>query len=262
MELTVRSMNDVTIAVTRSRRGGAARLSLLLGVALSLSISTAIITTPVHAETRRTVEQAPQAESEEAPVPASVATPIRLANQALAQAKLRVANRQLGQAITSLQTVRVNTRRAHIAAMNLIGKPPTDPESDDPPGPPAVMAVLGLEHRVGIVVVPFFDGRKGTTFVHALRYTLYVTHTTRVTMLNRVIGLDPEGAGGDYADGMADTLGAYSTEVNQIKKALDQYQLSSYGREGLRNALTRVRATQVKVNAAFGGGEYARPKSR
>ena len=74
-------------------------------------------------------------------------------------------------------------------------------------------------------------------------------------MLSRVIGLNREGAGADFEDGMADTLGGYTSEVNQIAIGLDQYQLSSSGRAGLGNALARARATQAKVNAAYGGGE-------
>ena len=252
----MRPVNDDAFGVKRSRRRDAARLSTLVAVAVSLSIGTGILTTPAHAETRAlTVDQVAQAEREQASVPGPVARSVRLATAALAKARLQVANGQLAEATTSLQTVRVKIRKAHSAAMNLIGKPPTDPESDDPPGPPAVMKVLGLEHRVGIGLVPLFQGRTEATFVQALRYTLYVTHTTRDKMLYRVIGLNPEGAGDDYADGMADTLGGYTTEVNQIATALDQYQLSSSGRAGLNNALTRARATLARMNAAYGGGE-------
>ncbi len=189
------------------------------------------------------------------PSRSEVANPIRLADAALAQVKVQVAKGQFDKAITSLESVRVNVGKAHTAGMAEIGKPPSDPESDDPPGPPAVMAVLGLEHRVGTGIVPLFDGRKEAAFVNALQETLGVTYNARDKMLDRVIGLDPEGAGDDYADDMSDTLGFYSVEVNQVTKALKQDQLSQSGRAALSNDLTRVRATQAKVNKAYGGGE-------
>jgi hypothetical protein len=74
-------------------------------------------------------------------------------------------------------------------------------------------------------------------------------------MLDVVIALPPEGAGSDYADGMADTVPSYVTEVNRVKTTLAQYQLTDSARLGLHRALDRIRATQAKVNEAFGGGE-------
>ncbi len=190
-------------------------------VALTLGVTSAIFTAPAHAETR-TVDHVV---AYQGAVPSSVAKPVALAYAALAKAKMQAANRWVNRASDSLETVRVNTRRAHTEAMNLIGKPPIDPESDDPPGPPAVMAVLRLERTIGLGIVPLFNARKSTTFVQALGYTLYVTQTTRDKMLDRVIGLNPEGAGADFADDMADTVGGYTTEVNQIANALATYEL-------------------------------------
>ena len=74
-------------------------------------------------------------------------------------------------------------------------------------------------------------------------------------MLDAVIALDPEGAGADYADGMADTLDGYIDEIENLSEALRVDRLSRAGRAGLSNALVRSQATQAKVNAAFGGGE-------
>jgi hypothetical protein len=75
-----------------------------------------------------------------------------------------------------------------------------------PPGPPSVIAVLALEHRGTMGIVPLFNGRKHSDIVQELRDTLYVTHTLRQQMLTRVTGLAPEGAGADYSDGMSDLL--------------------------------------------------------
>jgi hypothetical protein len=231
--------------VKRPLGGRARRLSFVLSVALSLGVISTTVTTPARGEATE--------EEENAAIPGSVANPIRLAEEALAEAKAQVAKRQLDEAITSLGAVRDNVEKAHTAGMAQMGKPPSDPESDDPPGPPSVIAVLGLEHRVATGVVPLFNGSKEEkAFVDALLNTLSVTYTTRDEMLNRVIGLDPEGAGADYADDVGDTGEVYTAEVKQITTALNQYQLSPSGQQALSDALTRVRATQAKVDKAFG----------
>jgi hypothetical protein len=221
--------------VKRPPSSSARRLSLALGVALSLGVISATVTTPARAQ-----------------VPASVSNQIGRADAALAQANQQVGNQQFGQATTSLGLVRAHVGKAHAAAIAQIGAPPTDPESDDPPGPPAVIAVLGLDHRVGMDVVPLFNGRTEPAVVNALQETLTVTYAARGQMLNRVIGLNPEGAGADYADDISDTLDTYKAEVQQLNSALAEYQLSESGRAALSNALTRVSATQAKVKRAFG----------
>jgi hypothetical protein len=239
------------VGVRPPLRTGARKLGLVLSAALGLSVISVSAVTPASAGA--TVQPGAYREpfARVAPAP----NPVRLAGTALQQAIQQESQGQLSEAMTSLRTVRVNLRLAHTAAMAQIGKPPSDPESDDPPGPPAVLSVLGLEHRVGMGVVPLFNGNQAATFVHALRYTLRVTHTTRDTMLKRVTGLPPEGAGSDYTDDMSDTLGTYTGEVNLITTALSKYQLTPSGRTGLVNALAQVRATRVVVNKAYGGGE-------
>ena len=154
-----------------------------------------------------------------------------------------------------MRTVRRQGTQAQLVATALIGAPPTDPESDDLPGPPAVLAVLGLEHRIGMQVVDRFNGMKRFWVVRALRRTLGTTHYRRDIMLDKVIRLPAEGGLDDYADGMADTLGIYTQEVQKVTTALRTYRLSPSGRVGLRRALVRVQATNAKVNRAFGGGE-------
>lgn len=190
-----------------------------------------------------------------APVARAVATPITRANAALAAATTEIHAGHPRRAITALGTLRYQLGLAHKAAMNQIGKPPADPESDEPPGPPAVLAVLALEHRIDLGVVPLFDGRTRTDVIDALRSTLYADHQRRNAILDRVIALPAEGARGDYEDGMADTLAQYPKEEKQLTTALATYRLTATSNTGLRNALTRVRATTAKVNAAFGGGE-------
>ena len=190
-----------------------------------------------------------------AAVPGTVSAPIRDARAALARAERRLAEHRYRRALTALSTLRWKAGKAHQAAVNQIGKPPADPESDDPPGPPSVLAVLSLEHRIGVRVPVLFNGMQRTKVVQALRYTLWITHTRRDQMLDKVIALDPEGAGGDYADGMADILPAFDNEVNRLQKGLDTYTLTDSGRVGLTAALERATATRDVVQEAFGGGE-------
>jgi hypothetical protein len=185
----------------------------------------------------------------------SVSVPIQRASAALQRAVTQLRAHRYGEARASLETVRIKGRRAQEIATGLIGAPPTDPESDDVPGPPAVLAVLGLEHRIGIQVVDLFNGQKGQRMVRALRTTLWATHGRRDIMLDKVIQLPAEGARADYADGMADILGTFKQEVTSVTTALKTYRLSPSGRIGLRRALVRVKATNLKVNRAFGGGE-------
>jgi hypothetical protein len=184
-----------------------------------------------------------------------VATPITRANGALARATTELRAGHPRRAVTALGTLRYQLGLAHTSAMKQIGKPPADPESDEPPGPPAVLAVLALEHRIDLGVVPLFDKCTRTDVVEALRSTLAADHQRRNAILDRVIALPAEGARGDYEDGMADTLGQYPKEETQLTTALATYRVTAAARTGLTNGLTRVRATTAKVNAAFGGGE-------
>jgi hypothetical protein len=138
--------------------------------------------------------------------------------------------------------------------MAQIGKPPRDPESDEPPGPAAVIAVLNLEHRI-MMEVPFFNGLRTNPVIESLRFTLLTTHRLRNAMLSRVIALPVEGAGADYDDDMSDTLDLYTGEVALITRALGLYKLTPAGRVGLTKALARARATQAKVNMRWGDGD-------
>ena len=188
-------------------------------------------------------------------VPTSVATPIARARLALTTAQGRVQKHQYTKAVASLRTVRLKVASAHTAGMAQIGKPPADPESDDPPGPPSVIAVLNMEHAVGNGVVAMFNGTTSRKAIRALRYTLRRTHLTRDTMLTKLVALPAEGARADYSDDMSDTAGLYRNEVKLVTAALKTYRLTGTGRVGLNNALARVKATRVLFNKGFGGDE-------
>jgi len=225
------------------RSGGAKRLSFVLAVILSLSFVAATITTPAQAAERTTTASA------------AAVDPVPLANAAIARTQVQIRRLQIASAIKTLGTLRTYVRRSHTAAMAQIGKPPTDPESDDLPGPPAVIVDLALENRVTRALVPLVNRRLRADIVQALNYTLYVAHTLRQQMLTRVTGLDPEGDGGDYADGLSDRLPMYAAEVALITNGLRTYKLTAAGRLALQRALTRSRLANATMIAAYGGGE-------
>jgi hypothetical protein len=213
-----------------------------------------VLPSRVAAATRHVLAHIAQ-EEDATPIPSSVARPILRASAALNATARRIANRRFARALESLSSLQANLGRAHSAGMAQIGAPPTDPEEDTPPGPVSVLAVLDLEHRVTMRGVALSDGLRRDALVSSLRDTLWYDHHYRDAMLDAVIELPPEGAGSDYADGMADTVPSYVTEVNRVKTARAQYQLTDSARLGLNRALDRIQATQAKVNEAFGGGE-------
>ena len=195
---------------------------------------------------------APHVEEDGTPLPTSVATPIKKARAALANAISYRLHGKFTYAAIALANVRLYVGRAHTAGMAQIGAPPADPESDDLPGPPSVIAVLALERTVVVRGAPLYEGL--TTGIGLAR-TLATAQTLRTTMLNAVSSLNPEGAGADYADGMADTVPAYTTEVNAVIAVLNTNSLTSIGRTALTQVLARSRQARTIVTAAFGGGE-------
>ena len=195
------------------------------------------------------------AEQASAAIPKTVSEPIERADRALARASAQLALDHHARTVTNLLAVKRQVTRANVAAKAQIGKPPVDPESDDLPGPPAVFAVLSLEHRVGTTLVKLFDGQVDPSVVDALRRSLAATHRQRDALLDKVIALPAEGDIDDYADQIADRLRVYKQEVTQVSSALSTYSLTPAAHQALETALARVTATNAKVKAAFGGGE-------
>jgi hypothetical protein len=190
-----------------------------------------------------------------AAIPDSVRTPIHRADIWLERAERRIANQRYARALEALTALRRNVRRAHRAANAQIGAPPIDPESDDLPGPPSVLAVLKLDRRVTVRVAALFNGMTREDVVSSLDTTLQVTHTKRDGTLDQVIALDPEGDGADYADGMADFVPAFTKEVDRLQEDLNTFDLIASADNALTSALARSQATRDKAEAAFGGGE-------
>jgi hypothetical protein len=222
-------------------------LGLVLG-ALALSAA------PAHAAAPAAKAKAAQvAIDPEVILPGRVAGAIRRTQKSLDNAETHIDENEFPQAVTSLRAVRKNMYRADRAArrqMNAV----VDPEAETTPGPDSVIAVLTLDTIVVEQVSALFDtNSKGV--VDALSPALYRTMGARDRLLDAVIALDPEGAGADYSDGMADTVDGYTDEAASISEALADDTLSAGGTRVLRPALAKSQATAAKVTLAFGGGE-------
>jgi hypothetical protein len=179
------------------------------------------------------------------------------ARAALNTAVQNLDNAHYAKAVENLRIMKRETRIAHKAATALVGRPPA-PESDTPPGVPAVTRIAGLEHRISVTLVPFFRGPRARYVKRPLNYGLTTADVCRKRMLAKVIAL-AAGRRDDYSDNLADTLPGYRTELTAIKAQLAGDRLSAYARTALRSAHTVVAATQAAMQNAFGGGE--RPAS-
>jgi hypothetical protein len=186
------------------------------------------------------------------PPPKSVQVPIRRAGVVLARAEANLKTHRPAAAAGALGLVRRYVARAHRAGLKQISAPPSDPESDVTPGPVSVVAVLDMEHAVVVRTARMLDG---LTVGIGVGKTLTAAMSGRMRMLNRITSLDPEGAGGDYDDDMADTLEIYTAEVTYLTAVLANGRLTAGSRNALQTALLRSKQTLAKVEAAWGGGE-------
>ena len=153
-----------------------------------------------------------------------------------------------------LRIVKRQARTANTAATGLIGKPPTDPESDDVPGVAAVLSAGALDHRVTMTLVPLFGDPKGKHVTAPLGSALNKTDVCRDAMLSKVIALRPA-ARDDYVDGLSDTVPGYHQELTALTTALAGTGPTAAGRAALQRNKTVVSATTADMDRVFGGGE-------
>jgi hypothetical protein len=222
-------------------------LGLLLGLALAIPTASQA--------TAYCGYGAPPTANDEVVLPSRVAIAISRTERSICKAEEHADEGEYSQAVVSLRSARRNMYRADRAArrqMNIVPDPNSEDEST--PGPDSVIAVLNLDSEVVTTVSGLFDGNSQGV-VDGATHALFRTLNARDRLLDAVIALDPEGAGADYSDGMADTVDGYTDEVANLTDALADDQLSPGGARVLRAARTQVTATAAKVNAAFGGGE-------
>lgn len=209
---------------------------------------------------------------DEVVLPSRVSNAINRAEISLDSATQAIDSGDKVTATASLRSLRLNIYRADNAARAQMNAAPVEDEeaedveepedapdvedAEEPAFAPAdsVIAVLALDQLVATSVSGLFD-EQGGTILAPLSSGLFTAMNTRDKLITSVIGLDPEGAGADYADGMADTVDGYSDEVANFTEALAVDKLSAGGRNVLSKALIQSKATQAKVALAFGGGE-------
>lgn len=247
---------SVAFTTHAARNAAAAAMAVALGVGLA-TVPAAAWAVP---DTGGASSSAPEvlvrgaAEQQRVTAP-SYSTYVTRANAALAAAILHLKADHPARAIKALERLTTNTRRAHDEAAAQIGKPPVDPESDDAPGPPAVSSVVALDHRIGLGLVPMLNDLTRPVVTERLRVALWAADNRRDLVLTKVIALPPEGDRDEYADGLADTLTQYTQEVTQLTNALTAFRLTPAATAVLNGALDRVKTTQQRMEAAFGGGE-------
>lgn len=204
---------------------------------------------------RSAVGAVARAEDDEVVLPTRVAAAIDRAQAALGRTANAIDDRRRPAARRAMAALIANLRRAHLAGMAQLSAVPMDPEAETTAGPDSVVAVLTLEQLVVARLGNLYDGVRAARLVARLNRAARVAGAVRIGMLNAVIALDPEGAGADYADGMADTVDGYTDEVATLQEALATDRLIPSARTALTAALSRSLAAQAAVTAAFGGGE-------
>jgi hypothetical protein len=197
---------------------------------------------------------------DEVVLPSRVANSIQRTLNALDRAERRIEDGRFPGARRSLSAVSADILRANRAGTNQMTAPPALDDEGDPvestSGPDSVVAVLTLEQTAVTRLAGMLDGLTGHPRVVSLVGAgISTAQTSRDQMLNAVIVLDPEGAGADYADGMADTLDGYTDEVANLTESLQADQLSAPSKAVVSSALAGSEAAEAKVTAAYGGGE-------
>jgi hypothetical protein len=215
------------------------------------------------------VVQTPEAD-DEVVLPSRIAFLAKRIENSMAKATEHVDEAEYPKALISLRAVRKNITAINKAAVKQMAAAPVDPEdapdTEEPADAPedqeeaavtpadTVVAVLTLEQEVITELSGLLNGSTGS-LVGAIGTTMTAVQTVRDNLIDRVVGLDPEGAGADYADVMADTLAGYDDEVANLTDALADDILSAGGKTILTSALAKSKATQAKIQTAFGGGE-------
>jgi hypothetical protein len=173
---------------------------------------------------------------------------------ALDRSEAKVDDQQYGSAASSLEAIDANLVRVHRAARAQM-KAPVDPEAETTAGPDSVLTVLALDQEAITRLAGLYDTVTDPVVLNRFAEALNTALTKRNQLLDKVIKLNPEGAGAPYADGMADSVDGYADEVANLTEALAVDHLATSARAALTNVLSRSEAAAAKVTAAFGGGE-------
>jgi hypothetical protein len=220
---------------------------LMAALALVLVATLVTVSPPAHAKA-----SAPSCASRTSSAGWEAAA--RKAKTALTTALTDIGSAHYTKASHQLNVLRHNIQIAHTSATDLIGRPPTDPESDDPPGVTAVLKVGALEHKVVTSLVPLFSEESGHQLARPLSRGLKQDVACRDAMLSKVIALKPAKRD-DYVDGLSDTLPTFGKELSAISAELGAGGLTTSGHTTLTKTRNVVSATQAAMQKVFGGGE-------
>ena len=238
----------------RTARGRVAIVAVttLLGLASGLVAAPTLADAPPRATAGAGLLAA---DDDEVVLPTRVGSAVDRVQRAINRSEDALDNGQRKIARRSLAGLATNLRRAYRAATVQMTAVPADPEAETTPGPDSVVAVLVVDQLAIARLGNLYDGVKRKPLVAAVKRSSRVAAVLRARLLGSVVALDPEGAGADYADGMADTVDGYTDEVATLQEALATDRLIAPARQALRVGLARSLAAQAAVTAAFGGGE-------
>jgi hypothetical protein len=185
-------------------------------------------------------------------------TALAAAGAALASALTGIEGAHYGSAADQLRIMKRKTQAAHTTATALVGRPPTDPESDDPPGVAAVLKVGNFEHKLAMTLPPLFATAPGGRVLRPLAHGVIQAVVCRGVMLKKVVALKP-GKRDDYVDDLSDTLPQYKQELTALATELAGDGLTSGGRIALIKVQQAVSTTATMMQRVFGGGERSVP---
>jgi hypothetical protein len=227
-------------------------------VALALTVGVAITLSGHQVGPAPTTRLAPVAEpfDPEVVLPARVDAALQRTFAAVERAVAAVDDHDWPHARRALHAATVGFDRAHKAVLHQVSAV-TDPEAEEEStaGPDSALAGLNVAQVSIGEFAGLFDRLRAAQVVRAIGKTLAAAQVKRAELIGVVAGLDPEGAGAAYADGLADSLPAYTDEVASIQEALADDRLAGIARTALQAALVRSQAAEASMNAAFGGGD-------
>src|SRR4051794_14153575 len=192
----------------------------------------------------------------EVALPARVDAALHRTFAAVERGVAAVDDRQRAHAGRALHAAAIGFTRANEAVLHQV-LAVTDPnaEEESPAGPDSALAGLNVAQASIGELAGLFDGVRGAPVVRSIRTTLRAAQVKRAELVSVLVGLDPEGAGADYADALADTLPAYTDEVASIQEALVDDRLTGTARSALQAALIRSQAAQAAMTTAYGWGD-------
>lgn len=187
-------------------------------------------------------------------LPARVDAALHRTFAAVERAVGAIDDRRSASARRALRSAKVGFDRSHKAVLHQVQAIP-DPEAESTAGPDSALAGLNVAQVSIGELAGAFDRVRARRVTKAIGKVLRTAQVRRAALLAVLTGLDPEGAGADYADALADTVPAYTDEVAAIQEALSDDRLNGAARRALSAALSQSQAAEALMTTVYGGGE-------